>query len=130
MPLIDIVEVPSGVASLRLQLADAENIAWIVVSSPNGARVVAALHEEGCTLPAVAAIGEATADAIGHAVDFVSRRANAASLVDEFPIGDGRVVVVQGERADSTLADGLADKGWTVLRCDVYRTIDTEPTDE
>lgn len=130
MPLIDIVEVPSGIASLRLQLADAENIAWIVVSSPNGARVVAALHEGGCALPAVAAIGEATADAIGHAVDFVSRRANAASLVDEFPIGDGRVVVVQGERADSTLADGLADKGWTVLRCNVYRTIDTEPTDE
>lgn len=130
MPLIDIVEVPSGISTLRTQLADAENIAWVVVSSPNGARLVAALHEEGCALPAVAAIGEATADAIGHAVDFVSRRANAASLVEEFPTGDGNVVVVQGERADSTLVDGLARKGWTVVRCDVYRTIDTEPTDD
>lgn len=127
LPLIDIVEVPTGIAALRAQLADADEIAWLVVSSPNGARVVAALHEEGCALPSVAAIGESTAIAIGHAVDFVSRRANAASLVEEFPVGDGRVVVVQGERADSALVDGLAAKGWHVTRCDVYRTIDTDP---
>jgi uroporphyrinogen-III synthase len=47
--------------------------------------------------------------------------------VEEFPTGTGRVVVVQGERADGTLSDGLTMKGWCVTRCDVYRTIDTEP---
>lgn len=128
LPLIDIVEIRDGVENLRAELADADAIAWLVVSSPNGARVVAALHEEGCAMPPVAAIGESTARAIGHAVDLVSRRANAASLVEEFPVGDGRVVVVQGARADTTLVDGLTAKGWRVMRCDVYRTVDTEPS--
>ena len=130
LPLIEIVEVRDGVHDLRSELADADAVAWLVVSSPNGARVVAALHEEGCAMPPVAAIGDSTAEAIGHAVDFVSRRANAASLVEEFPSGDGRVIVVQGERADATLVDGLTAKGWRVTRCDVYRTVDTEPSSE
>lgn len=128
LPLIEIVEVRDGVQCLRNELADADAAAWLVVSSPNGARVVAALHEEGYAMPPVATIGESTAEAIGHAVDFVSRRANAASLVDEFPPGAGHVIVVQGERADSTLVDGLTAKGWRVTRCNVYRTVDTEPS--
>lgn len=130
LPLIEIVEVRSGVENLRTELADVDGIEWLVVSSPNGARVVAALHEAECALPPVAAIGASTAEAIGHDVDFVSRRANAASLVAEFPGGNGRVVVVQGERADATLVDGLIAKGWRVTRCDVYRTVDTEPSSE
>lgn len=130
MPLIEIVESASGIEDLRRNLDDADSIAWITVSSPNGARVVAMLHEEGCSLPPIAAVGEATAHAIGHSVDLVSRRANAASLVDDFPAGNGRVVVVQGERADATLTTGLAAKGWSVSRCNVYRTLDTSPSDD
>lgn len=130
LSLIDIVEVRGGVENLRRELADADAVAWLVVSSPNGARVVAALHEEGCAMPPVAAIGESTARVIGHAVDLVSRRANAASLVEEFPTGEGRVVVVQGARADTTLVEGLTAKGWRVTRCDVYETVDTEPSDD
>ncbi len=128
LSLIDIVEVRGGVEDLRSELADADAIAWLVVSSPNGARVVAALHEEGCAMPSVAVIGESTARVIGHAVDLVSRRANAASLVAEFPTGEGRVVVVQGVRADTTLVDGLTAKGWRVTRCDVYETVNTAPS--
>lgn len=130
LPLIEIVEMPDGIANLRTALSNVDAIVWLVVSSPNGARVVAALHEEGCAMPPVAAIGESTAQAIGHAVELVSRRANAASLVEEFPEGNGRVVVVQGERADDTLVTGLAAKGWQVTRCNVYGTIDTNPPSE
>jgi uroporphyrinogen-III synthase len=130
MPLIEIVESRDGIAALRRLLGEADTIAWVVVSSPNGARVVAMLHEEGCSLPPVAVIGEATAEAIGHAVDLVSHRANAASLVEVFPVGSGRVVVVQGERADETLITGLTAKGWDVSRCDVYRTLDASPSAE
>lgn len=128
LPMIDIVEVPAGVDELRNLLADAENLSWLVVTSPNGARVVSLLHEDGCALPPIAALGPATADAIGHSVEFVSSRAVAAALVDEFPRGSGSVVVVQGDRADDTLSTGLVDKGWTIHRCDVYRTVDTNPT--
>lgn len=127
MPLIEIVENHEGIETLRRVLVDADALSWIVVSSPNGARVVAMLHEEGCSLPPIAVIGSATADAVGHSVDLISHRANAASLVEDFPIGAGRVVVVQGERADETLSGGLAAKGWDVVRCDVYRTLDASP---
>jgi len=130
MPLIEIVEDEDGIEALRSLLVDAESISWVVVSSPNGARVVSMLHEEGCPLPPVAVIGAATAEAIGHSVDLVSRRANAASLVEDFPAGRGRVIVVQGERADDTLASGMASKGWDVTRCNVYRTLDASPGPE
>ena len=127
MPLIEIVEHHEGIETLRSLLVEADTFSWVVVSSPNGARVLSVLHEEGCPLPPVAVIGTATADAIGHSVDFISHRASAASLVDEFPTGHGRVIVVQGERADDTLAVGLRDKGWDVVRCNVYRTLDSSP---
>lgn len=130
MPLIDIVESGDGIGTLRALLANVDDVAWLVVTSPNGARIVGALHEDGCQLPPVAAVGTATADAIGHGVELVSHRATAASLVEEFPVGSGRVVVVQGERADDMLSRGLADKSWSVTRCNVYRTIDTDPDDE
>lgn len=128
MPLIEIVESPTGIDELRELLDDADAIAWVTVTSPNGARVVSMLHEEGCSLPPIAAVGEATANAIGHSVDLISRRANSASLIEDFPVGSGRVVVVQGERADATLTSGLAAKGWNVSRCNVYRTLDTAPS--
>ncbi len=128
LPLIDIVEEHGGIDNLRAELNDVDRIDWLVVSSPNGARVVAALHEDGVWLPPIAAIGIATAEALGHDVDLVSGRANAASLVDAFPVGHGRVVVVQGERADATLVDGLEAKGWMVTRCNVYRTVHTSPS--
>lgn len=127
MPMIDIIEVPAGVEELRRILGDAEDLAWLVVTSPNGARVVSILHEEGCALPPTAALGAATSDAVGFAVEFVSPRATAASLVDAFPSGSGSVVVVQGDLADDTLSVGLQSKGWNVRRCNVYRTVDTEP---
>lgn len=127
LPMIEIVEIPTGVSELRDFLANVDDIAWLMVTSPNGARVVSILHEEGCALPPVAALGPATADALGHSVEFVSTRATAGSLVEEFPVGSGLVVVVQGDLADETLAAGLSAKGWTVRRCDVYRTIDTSP---
>ena len=130
MPLIDIVEDQDGINSLRSMLVDVDSISWVVVSSPNGARVVSMLHEEGCPLPPVAVIGAATAEAIGHSVDLVSRRANATSLVDDFPIGEGRVIVVQGERADDILTTGLTAKGWAVTRCNVYRTLDASPDED
>jgi len=127
IPLIEIVEDEDGIETLRTMLDDAESVSWVVVSSPNGARVVSMLHEEGCPLPPVAVIGTATAEAIGHSVELVSRRANAASLVEDFPAGEGRVIVVQGERADDTLTAGLTSKGWHATRCNVYRTLDASP---
>lgn len=124
MPMITISTRDSGVDELRASLDNIDAIDWLVVTSPNGARVVRALHEDGVPLPSVAALGEATASTLGHDVEFVATRAIGSVLVDEFPSGTGRVVLVQGSLAEETVARGLEAKGWRVTRHDVYDTRD------
>ena len=122
LPMITITTREEGVDALRNSLDRVEEIDWLVVTSPNGARVVRNLHEDGVALPSVAALGDATAATLGHDVEFVATRAIGSVLVDEFPSGAGRVVLVQGSLAEDTVARGLADKGWHVTRHDVYDT--------
>jgi uroporphyrinogen-III synthase len=126
LPMITITASQEGIDELRSALSRVDEVEWLVVTSPNGARIVSMLHESGASLPAVAALGDATAATLGHDVEFVASRAIASVLVDEFPTGAGRVIVVQGNLADDTVSSGLASKGWTVVRCDVYRTADAE----
>jgi uroporphyrinogen-III synthase len=124
IPMITIAMREKGIEELRSSLGNVEAIDWLVVTSPNGARVVRMLHEDGVPLPSVAALGEATAATLGHDVEFVATRAIGSVLVDEFPPGAGRVVLVQGTLAEATIAQGLEEKGWRVTRHDVYTTND------
>lgn len=124
LPMITVTTRERGVEELRASLGDVDEIDWLVVTSPNGARVVRTLHEDGVPLPSVAALGDATAATLGHDVEFVASRAIGSVLVDEFPSGTGRVVLVQGSLAEDTVARGLEDKGWRVTRHDVYETND------
>lgn len=127
LPMIAITMRNQGIDELRASLGRVEEIDWLVVTSPNGARVVRDLHEDGMSLPAVAALGDATATTLGHDVEFVATRAIGSVLVDEFPPGRGHVVLVQGSLAEDTVARGLAEKGWNVTRHDVYETNDAAP---
>lgn len=124
LPMITIVTREEGVNALRASLGRVEEIDWLVVTSPNGARVVRTLHEDGVPLPSVAALGDATAATLGHDVEFVATRAIGSVLVDEFPSGTGHVVLVQGSLAEDTVVRGLTEKGWRVTRHDVYDTND------
>jgi uroporphyrinogen-III synthase len=124
LPMITIAMREEGIDELRSSLGNVDEIDWLVVTSPNGARVVRMLHEDGVPLPAVAALGEATAATLGHDVEFVATRAIGSVLVDEFPSGTGRVVLVQGILAEDTVSKGLEEKGWRVMRHDVYVTND------
>ena len=109
---------------------------WVVVTSPNGAERVApflaAAHAAGDhdALPSIAAVGSATANTLRTTVALVADPARADVLAEQFPSGDGKVLVVQGNLADEALARSIEEKGWTVTRVVAYRTVHLHPPDE
>ena len=109
---------------------------WIVITSPNGAERVApflsAAHAagDGVHFPNIAVVGEATARSLSVTASLIARPARADVLVDEFPNGDGHVLVVQGNLADSFLQESLVAKGWEVTRVVAYQTVALRPSEE
>jgi uroporphyrinogen-III synthase len=77
---------------------------WVVVTSPNGAREL--LRRAGGPLPRVAAIGRATAQALGGA-DLVPRISTQEGLLAELPRPPGRVLLAAAEGARRLLVDDL-----------------------
>ena len=77
--------------------------------------------------PKVAAVGSTTA-AILPRCNLVPQNQSAIGLLDSFPSGPGRVVVVQAVGAASTLVDGLRGKAWDVVAISPYRTQAVVPT--
>lgn len=134
LPLIQVVDAADGGADLASALAEPSRYDWLVVTSPNGAARVAATL--GARRPAhvrIAAVGEATSGALGSTgpADVVAERAIAEGLLDALtPSGPARALVVQGDRARSTIVDGLRQRGWTVRQVVAYRTVAAEPPAE
>ncbi len=131
LPLIEIVDPPSGSGSLAPALAAAGPDDWVVVTSRHGAaRLVTAWHEarpaeSAAGAPHLAAVGEATAEVVrraGLAVDVVPEVQTAAALVAAFPDVSGRVLVAQADRAAPTLVEGLRARGFVVEVHTVYLT--------
>ena len=92
---------------------------WVVVTSANGAREL--LRRARGELPRVAAIGPATADALGGA-DLVPAVATQEGLLAELPRPAGRVLFAAGEGARTVLPDAL---GADVVF--LYRTRELRP---
>jgi uroporphyrinogen-III synthase len=128
VPLIEIVDEPSGMdelAELRL-----DEIDWIVVTSPNGARRVAHhLVSRKSPTPRIAAIGGATA-ALLPRCDLVADTQSAAGLLEIFPPGPGRIVVVQALDAEPTLVNGLVEIGWDAYAIKAFRARAVQPSDD
>lgn len=106
---------------------------WIVVTSPNGAErvspFVSASHAAGDVqrFPSIAVVGEATARSLGLAPSLVALPARADVLAEQFPTGDGTVLLVQGNLADQSLRDSLSRKGWNVTCVVAYQTVYLRP---
>ena len=132
VPLIEIDDAPDG--ALASALADLDEFDWVVVTSQHGAqRVASALA--GRSWIRTGAVGSRTAailsEATGRAVTVVPRRQTAADLVAAMPEpGAPRVLVAQADRADDTLADGLAARGYQVTTVTAYVTRLRTPSDE
>ena len=125
VPLIEVVDDPNGMSQLNgLELAGTD---WIVVTSPNGANRASTLIRPHATRPKVAAVGSATAEALPRC-DLVPANQSAVGLLEEFPSGPGRVVVVQAPGASPTLVDGLHDRAWDVVAVSPYRTEPVAPS--
>ncbi len=128
VPVIEIVDAPDGGAALAAATERFGEYSWVVVTSPNGAgRVRDALCASTGDRPLVAVVGPGTADAVGVAVDFQATNSVGEGLVDEFPVGSGRVLLVQAEAARPVVREGLIAKGWTVDAVVAYRTIAARP---
>lgn len=128
IPLIQIVEPSDGGAARDDALGRLADFDWLVVTSPNGAeRVRQAVAGLDRDRPRLAAVGSATADALGIAADLVPNDHIATGLLAEFPSGSGRVLIAQAETAQPDLAVGLAAKGWQVDVVATYRTVPTRP---
>lgn len=84
---------------------DLEGYDWVVVTSANGAREL--LRRASGRMPRVAAIGKATADAIGGA-DIIARVSTQEGLAEEMPRPAGRVLVAAAEDARPYLVEALA----------------------
>jgi uroporphyrinogen-III synthase len=127
VPLIEIVDELDGMA--RLDALDLDGIDWLVVTSPNGALRVATMLTRCSPRPMVAAVGAATVDAL-PGCDLVAETQSAAGLLERFPSGSGRAVVVQAVDAAPTLVDGLTERGWDVTAIKPFRAVTAAPSSE
>ena len=83
---------------------DVSGYDWVVVTSANGAREL--LRRASGEMPRLAAIGPATAEALGGA-DLVPAVATQEGLLAELPRPAGRVLFAAGEGARTVLPDAL-----------------------
>jgi uroporphyrinogen-III synthase len=127
VPLIQVVDEPVGQAELAgLDLAGVD---WIVVTSPNGAQRVTPLVSADAIIPRLAAVGSSTAAALPRC-DLVAETQSANGLLEVFPRGPGRIVVVQALDAEATMVLGLLERGWSVTAISPYRSVPTIPSSE
>lgn len=137
LPLTEQTGAGDGGAALRAAAAEVGRYRWVVLTSVNAVqRFMAELRDArslGATL--VAAVGPATADALratGVEPDLVPAEHWAPGLIAEFPDAepgsdDVRVLFPCADQAPSTIPDGLASKGWDVVRVEAYRTVALPP---
>ena len=138
VPLVKVCAPADGGRALQAAARRLTDYRYVTLTSANGVRaMVAAL--DGQPWPAgvvVIPVGPVTAtiarDA-GMSVGPVPSSATVADLVAEFPVwsgsGNRRVLAPLAELAGDTLTMGLAEKGYSVDRCEAYRTVTPEPGD-
>ncbi len=133
MPLTHQIDPDDKGEALRAAATDVRGFHWVVFTSANSVhRFMGELRDAralGTVL--VAAVGPSTADALrmtGIEPDLMPAEHWARGLVDAFPSFDGdaatsRVLFPCADQAPDTVADGLAEKGWSVERVVAYRTV-------
>jgi uroporphyrinogen-III synthase len=127
VPLLEIVDEPVGMAELAA--LDLAQVDWIVVTSPNGAQRLSPLLHSSSSSPLLAAVGSTTSATLPRC-DLVADPQSALGLLQVFPKGSGRVVVVQAIDAEPTLVLGLIEHGWRAAAISPYRTRQVTPTTE
>lgn len=134
IPAIEIVP-PDSYAVLDAALLDVNHYEWLVVTSVNGADVLAqrldslGLSADVLSLVKIAVIGPATGRSMaahGLHVDLIPRQAVAESLVDALLqelIAGQHVLLVRAKVARDVIPEELRSAGVTVDIADAYQTV-------
>jgi uroporphyrinogen-III synthase len=119
------------IARLVSLTGELETFDWLICTSPRAARTLQAYttHDVAAAAVRIAAIGAATANELGRC-DLAPTTQNAHGMLDAFPDGPGRVLVVHAAGAAPTLVDGLVARGWQVTAVAPYRSVPAEPAPE
>ena len=112
---------------MRYAFSELDTFEWIVVTSVNGAAAIANEVHDREQRPRIAVIGEATNRVLGSIADFMPSSARGEVLAAEFPIGRGRVLLVQAEVVDGTIGSSLEARGWNVTKVAAYQTRSLTP---
>ncbi len=134
LPLIAIADPIDGGKELLEKVKDLNTYNWVVVTSPNGAnRLIETVEElEDFQKLKIGVIGKATAEVFekfGITVDLIPERTFSEGFVERFPPSseeESRVLLVQAEKARSTIYEGLTKLGWQIDKVVAYRNIDAE----
>ena len=126
------IESSSTAADLDRMLGTLEGADWLVLTSANGARALAArIGNGGRAVPAgtrVAAVGPATADALragGLRVDHVPADYLTVEIASGLGDVDGRrVVLARADAATAELREALLARGALVEEVVAYRTLE------
>ncbi len=126
-PTIEIVPARSAPLTAALHDLSAGRFAWITLTSRATVEMLASrLDSPSAVRAKVAAIGEGTSTAFRawarRRPDLMPTTFTTAGLARAFPRGTGRVLCARADIAPAGLEDALADKGWSALRVDAYRT--------
>lgn len=130
IPVTTTVDALDAGIALQAAIDNIERYDWIVVTSPEGAhrfREASARIDSSKKHFKIAAVGTATADAVGGA-DLVPQVQTGRSLGESFPSGSGRILLAVAESAGDDFETAARGKGWIVDRVTTYRTIPVTPT--
>lgn len=124
MPALEIVPLPSEPLRLALQ----SRWDWIIVTSANTVRLTSDYIRQANSMPKIAAIGTATADALKQVqlpVDLIPESFVAEAVLDALVaqgVAGSRILLPVAAAARQVLPDGLRQAGATVECIPVYQT--------
>jgi uroporphyrinogen-III synthase len=128
------IDIESTAPGVDRMLATLDGADWLVLTSANGARAVAARIGDGALPPGVrvAAVGPATAEALSGAgidVDHVPDEFLTVAIADGLgPLFGRRVVLARADAATPDLREALSASGADVEEVVAYRTIEGPPS--
>jgi uroporphyrinogen-III synthase len=129
-PAIEIVPAGAEVLDPAIDELAARRFDWVAFTSRTGVEsFVGRLHARGMDGGVVdasaAAVGDGTAQALidaGIPVALVPDEFTTAALANAMPTSSGRVLLFRADIAGDDLESALAEKGWTPVRVNAYRT--------
>lgn len=126
VPTIEIREPLDHYESLNKAVREITSYEWVIFSSVNSVSPFFSALRDARDLASVriAAIGKGTAKEIAKfnvKADFIPSAFVAETFVREFPSGEGRILIPQGDIARDVIASELKAKGWHVDSVVAYR---------